>query len=91
MKPDGTMARTAELKEFAKEHNLKICTIDSLIEYRRKSEKLITQEGEASLPTVHGDFRMIGYKSNVDKTPHLALVHGEIDGTNPVLVRVQSE
>lgn len=91
MKADGTMARTEDLREFAKIHQLKICTIDSLIEYRRKTEKLITRVGEASLPTAHGDFLMIGYNSSVDKLDHIALVKGAIDGNKPVLVRVQSE
>ncbi len=91
MKSDGTMARTTELKEFAKEQGLKICTIDSIIEYRRKKDKLIEKSGEAELPTVHGDFRMIGYDSTVDGTTHIALVHGDISSDSPVLVRVQSE
>jgi 3,4-dihydroxy 2-butanone 4-phosphate synthase / GTP cyclohydrolase II len=91
MKEDGTMARTEDLKKFSDKHQLKICTIDSLIEYRRKKEKLIEKSGEASLPTLHGDFRMIGYNSTVDQMTHIALVSGEIDNSKPVLVRVQSE
>jgi len=91
MKDDGTMARTEDLIGFSKKHNLKICTIDSLIEYRRKAEKLITKVGGAKLPTVHGDFDLIGYESLIDKTTHLALVMGEVNSEEPVLVRVQSE
>ncbi|MDD3374648.1 MAG: bifunctional 3,4-dihydroxy-2-butanone-4-phosphate synthase/GTP cyclohydrolase II [Candidatus Omnitrophica bacterium] len=91
MKPDGTMARTSELKEFAKKHNLKICTIDSIIEYRRKKDKLIEKSGEAKLPTIHGDFQMIGYDSTVDGVTHVALVKGNVSDGKPVLVRVQSE
>ncbi len=91
MKSDGTMARTNELKEFAQKHNLKICTIDSIIEHRRKKEKLVEESGTAELPTVHGDFRMIGYDSKTDGTTHIALVRGEINDQKPVLVRVQSE
>ncbi len=91
MKEDGTMARTDDLKAFAKKHNLKICTIDSLIEYRRKKEKLVEMLSEAKLPTAYGDFRMLGYSSRVDSLVHVALVMGEIDSQKPVLVRVQSE
>lgn len=91
MKEDGTMARTEDLKAFAKKHNLKICTIDSLIEYRRRKEKLIDRLSEAKLPTAHGEFRMIGYGSKVDSLTHIALVMGDVDNKKPVLVRVQSE
>ncbi|MDP8264907.1 MAG: bifunctional 3,4-dihydroxy-2-butanone-4-phosphate synthase/GTP cyclohydrolase II [Candidatus Aceula lacicola] len=91
MKPDGTMARTSELKEFSKKHSLKICTIDSIIEYRRKKDKLIEKSGEAKLPTRNGDFQMIGYDSTVDGVTHVALVRGNVSGSEPVLVRVQSE
>lgn len=91
MKEDGTMARTDDLKAFARKHNLKICTIDSLIEYRRKKEILIDRAGEADLPTVCGEFRIIGYSSKVDGLLHLALVMGEVKNDKPTLVRVQSE
>ena len=91
MNDDGTMARTQELVEFAKKHNLKICTIDSLIEYRRKFEKLVERTVEANLPTEFGEFRMIGYESKIDGQTHMALVLGKVDGTVPELVRVQSE
>ncbi|MFA6379408.1 MAG: bifunctional 3,4-dihydroxy-2-butanone-4-phosphate synthase/GTP cyclohydrolase II [Candidatus Omnitrophota bacterium] len=91
MKEDGTMARMDDLKAFATKHNLKICTIDSLIEYRRKKEKLVERLSEAKLPTSYGEFRMIGYGSKIDSLTHIALVMGEIDSQKPVLVRVQSE
>ena len=91
MNEDGTMARTEELIKFAKTHNLKICSIDSLIEYRRKFEKLIEQESEALLPTEYGEFRMIGYKSKIDSQLHIALILGDIQSADPALVRVQSE
>ncbi len=91
MNPDGTMARTQELIEFAQKHRLKICTINSLIEYRRKHEKIIERCVEATLPTEYGDFRMVGYESKTDGLCHLALVLGKVDGTVPELVRVQSE
>ncbi len=91
MNDDGTMARTSELVEFGRKHNLKICSIASLIEYRRRFEKLIERVVETKLPTDYGDFRMIGYQSKVDGMTHLALVLGKVDGTVPELVRVQSE
>ncbi len=91
MNEDGTMARTNDLVLFAKKHNLKICTIDSLIEYRRKYEKLIERCVETTLPTDYGNFKMYGYESKVDGACHVALVLGKVDGTIPELVRVQSE
>ena len=91
MNEDGTMARTDELIKFAKFHKIKICTIDSLIEYRRKFEKLVERKVETALPTEYGDFRLFAYESRVDGTTHLALQMGKVDGTIPELVRVQSE
>ena len=91
MNEDGTMARNPELKIFAKTHGLKICTIDSLIEYLRKSVKLIDRIVETNLPTEHGEFKMVAYRSKVDDLEHIALIMGEIDETVPTLVRVQSE
>lgn len=91
MNEDGTMARTSDLKSFAQKHKLKICTIDSLIEYRRKNEKLVERCVETSLPTAYGNFRMVGYQSKVDNLIHVALVMGQIDSEVPQLVRVQSE
>jgi 3,4-dihydroxy 2-butanone 4-phosphate synthase/GTP cyclohydrolase II len=91
MNEDGTMARNPELKVFAKTHGLKICTIDSLIEYLRKSIKLIDRIVETKLPTEYGAFKMIAYRSRIDDLEHIALVLGEIDETVPTLVRVQSE
>lgn len=91
MNEDGTMARNPELKQFAKVHNLKICTIDSLIEYQHRSKKLVERLVETKLPTEYGEFKMIAYRSTIDGMEHIALVMGEIEETIPVLVRVQSE
>ncbi|MBN1870706.1 MAG: bifunctional 3,4-dihydroxy-2-butanone-4-phosphate synthase/GTP cyclohydrolase II [Candidatus Omnitrophica bacterium] len=91
MNEDGTMARNPELKAFSKTHHLKICTIDSLIEYLRKSVKLVDRIVETKLPTEFGEFKMIAYKSRIDDLEHIALVMGKIDATVPTLVRVQSE
>ncbi|MBP7056200.1 MAG: bifunctional 3,4-dihydroxy-2-butanone-4-phosphate synthase/GTP cyclohydrolase II [Candidatus Omnitrophica bacterium] len=90
MKDDGTMARTADLFEFSKTHGLKICTIANLIEYRRKSERLVRRMAETILPTDYGTFKVIVYESVVDKYHHLALVMGKPKKFNE-LVRVHSE
>jgi 3,4-dihydroxy 2-butanone 4-phosphate synthase/GTP cyclohydrolase II len=91
MNDDGTMARMPQLKKFAKEHGLKICTIADLIAYRMKHECLVKKAAEVSLPTRFGDFRAIAFDNDVDHLEHLALVKGEVRGVDPVLVRVHSE
>src|SRR4051794_27957974 len=88
---DGTMARLPELMEFRKKHGLRICTIQSLIAYRRSREKLIEREQVIRLPTDYGDFDLHLYRSRLDGAHHLALVKGTISATEPVLVRVHSE
>jgi len=90
MNEDGSMARTPQLLEFAKKHNLKICSISDLIKYRRRTEKLIKRITEAKLPTEYGDFKLICYESEIDKLCHLALVLGEIKKDDPILARVHS-
>lgn len=91
MNEDGTMGRTEDLIEFSKKHGIKICTIDSLIEYRRKTEKFIKCESSVDLPTKYGDFEMKIYSSRIDDLNHIALVKGPLKTNDPVLVRVQSE
>lgn len=91
MNDDGTVARLPELERFAKEHDLLIGTIADLIAHRRKSEKLIERVVEARVPTRHGDFKAVGFKSLVDDRQHLALVKGEIGDGEAVLTRVHSE
>ena len=91
MNEDGSMARTPELVEFSKRHNLKICTIADLIKYRRASEKLIEKVTQTVLPTDYGNFNLITYNSDIDKNYHLALIMGDIDKDKPMLVRVHSE
>jgi 3,4-dihydroxy 2-butanone 4-phosphate synthase/GTP cyclohydrolase II len=88
---DGTMARLPELLEFRKKHGLRICTIQSLIGYRRVREKLIEREQVVTMPTDYGDFELHLYRSKVDGTHHLALVKGTISPDVPTLVRVHSE
>lgn len=91
MNEDGTMARVPDLKLFVEKHNLKFITLKDLISYRRQSEKLIERVESIHLPTGFGDFRAVGYYSILDKEEHVALVKGDVDDGNPVLVRVHSE
>ncbi len=90
-KEDGEMARVAELKDFAKKHNLKIISIEDLIKYRRQSEKLVHREIEIPLPTGFGEFRLIGYSNDVDDKEHLVIIKGDIATKEAILVRVHSE
>ncbi|MRZ78874.1 bifunctional 3,4-dihydroxy-2-butanone-4-phosphate synthase/GTP cyclohydrolase II [Paeniclostridium sordellii] len=91
MSKDGTMARTTELMEFAKKHNLKIITIADLVDYRRTRENLVERVVEVNMPTKYGDFKMYGFINKLNGEDHVALVKGEIDENEPVLVRVHSE
>lgn len=92
MKDDGTMARMPDLEVFAKEHNLKIVSIADIIEYRIKKDRLVRRVAEAVLPTrFGGDFKAMAYENDVDFHEHMALVKGEINPEEPVLVRVHSE
>jgi len=88
---DGTMARVPQLEEFSKKHNLPIVSIADLIEYRKRSERLIDRVAEAALPTKFGDFRIISYFDLIDDAEHVALVKGDVAGKENVLVRVHSE
>ena len=85
------MARLPELKGFAAEHGLPLVSIADLIRYRRHHEKLVKRIAEASLPTEHGEFQAVVFESVLDGEQHMALVYGEIDGVENVLVRVHSE
>jgi len=91
MNDDGSMARLPQLRKFAKEHGLKICSIADLIAYRMKHECLVKMAAEVQLPTRCGDFRAVVFDNDVDHLEHLALVKGEIKGDDPILVRVHSE
>ncbi len=91
LKEDGSMARLPDLVKFKRKHNLKMCSIQDLIAYRRKSERLIEREETILLPTDYGDFDLHLYRSLVDGLHHLALVMGKITPNKPVLVRVHSE
>ena len=91
MNADGTMARRPQLEEFAAEHGLKMITVADLIRYRRRTERLVERASEVTLPTRFGEFTGYGYASLVDGRTHMALVAGDVDGHEDVLVRVHSE
>ena len=91
MNDDGTMARLPQLMKFARKHRLKICTMADLIEYRRRSEKLVERVEVVKLPTDYGEFDLYLYRSKLDGQHHLALVCGDVAGKSGVLVRVHSE
>ena len=92
MDEDGTMARMPALEKFSEEHGIGICTIADLIEYRMRIESFVRRAAETVIPTPHaGDFKMVVYENDVDNLLHIALVKGEIDPDEPVLVRVHSE
>jgi len=91
MRADGTMARLPDLKRFATRHGLKIIGVNELISYRLRMDKLIQRVTETDLPTAHGLFRAVAYKSLIDPDEHVALVMGDITTPEPVLVRVHSE
>ncbi|WP_066366678.1 bifunctional 3,4-dihydroxy-2-butanone-4-phosphate synthase/GTP cyclohydrolase II [Neobacillus fumarioli] len=91
MNEDGTMARVPQLRKIADKLNMKMITIKDLIAYRNKTDQLIKREVEIKLPTEYGEFKAVGYSNFVDDKEHVALVKGEIDSDQPVLVRVHSE
>ena len=91
MNEDGSMARLPQLEAMAEKHGIKIVTVADLISHRLRHERLVHRVAEAKLPTRHGDFTAIAYKSDIDPDEHLALVMGDISTEEPVLVRVHSE
>ncbi|MDA7514424.1 bifunctional 3,4-dihydroxy-2-butanone-4-phosphate synthase/GTP cyclohydrolase II [bacterium] len=91
MYEDGTMGRVGDLGNYQKEHGLKACTIAQLIEYRRRSERLVSSVEVVDMPTDFGDFKCHLYHVSTDDSEHLALVRGEIDPDKPTTVRVHSE
>ena len=90
MNEDGTMARMPQLIEIAKEHDLKIISIKDLIEYRLKNESLVDKGEEVDMPTEHGHFRLIPFRQKSNGLEHIALIKGEWNEDEPVLVRVHS-
>ncbi|HXI13278.1 MAG TPA: bifunctional 3,4-dihydroxy-2-butanone-4-phosphate synthase/GTP cyclohydrolase II [Thermoanaerobaculia bacterium] len=90
MNVDGTMARLPDLREFALKHDLKVITVADLIKYRMTNERHIQRAASPRLPTTYGDFRVYAYKNDINNEEHVALVMGEIEEQDEVLVRVHS-
>jgi 3,4-dihydroxy 2-butanone 4-phosphate synthase/GTP cyclohydrolase II len=88
---DGSMARRSDLDTFAAKHSLKIATIADLIKFRQHRERLVRRMSEAVLPTIYGNFTILAYETEVGDSVHVALVKGNIEGKENVLVRVHSE
>ena len=91
MNEDGTMARVPDLVPYCERHGLKMITVADLIAYRRRTERLVERVVATRLPTAFGEFTAVGYRSLVDDKHHVAMVKGEVDGAEDVLVRVHSE
>ena len=91
MADDGNMARMPQLEDFAKQHDVKIVSVEDLIAYRRMHERLIERVAEARVPTEYGEFRAVSYSSVVDVQEPVAFVKGDIKDNEPALVRVHSE
>lgn len=91
MADDGSMARMPQLEAFSQKHGVKIVSVADIIAYRRGHERLIERVAEARVPTQHGEFTAVSYRSLVDRDEHVALVKGRIDPSESTLVRVHSE
>ena len=91
MAEDGAMAQMPQLEKLSARHGVKIVSVADIIAYRREHEKLVERVAEARIPTKHGEFTAVSYRSIVDKDEHMALVKGKIAHEKPTLVRVHSE
>jgi 3,4-dihydroxy 2-butanone 4-phosphate synthase/GTP cyclohydrolase II len=91
MNEDGTMARVPDLVPYCEQHNLKMITVADLVEYRRRHEKLVERGPTVRLPTEYGEFEVIAFREKLTAKTHVALVKGDVDGAENVLVRVHSE
>jgi 3,4-dihydroxy 2-butanone 4-phosphate synthase/GTP cyclohydrolase II len=91
MKEDGTMARVPDLIPYCERHGLKLVTVADLIEYRRRHEKLVERMTTVRLPTAYGDFTAVAFRERLTGKHHVALVKGQVEGEDDVLVRVHSE
>jgi 3,4-dihydroxy 2-butanone 4-phosphate synthase / GTP cyclohydrolase II len=91
MNDDGTMARIPDLIPYCRRHGVKLVTIADLIEYRRRTEKLVERVVSVRLPTEYGEFTAVAFRERLSGKPHVALVKGEVEGAENVLVRVHSE
>jgi 3,4-dihydroxy 2-butanone 4-phosphate synthase/GTP cyclohydrolase II len=88
---DGTTAKRPQLEAFAQEHDITFVTVAQLVAHRLKSERLVHRVAEARLPTEHGTWRIVGYRNDVDRQEHVALVYGEIGDGEDTLVRIHSK
>ncbi|HEY4306510.1 MAG TPA: bifunctional 3,4-dihydroxy-2-butanone-4-phosphate synthase/GTP cyclohydrolase II [Gemmatimonadaceae bacterium] len=88
---DGTTSRRPDLEKFAVEHGLTFVTVAQLVAYRLKNERLVHRVAEARLPTDHGQWKIVGYKNDVDAHEHVALVYGDVSDGEDVLVRMHSK
>jgi 3,4-dihydroxy 2-butanone 4-phosphate synthase/GTP cyclohydrolase II len=88
---DGTMMRRRQLERFAGEHGLTLVTVAQLVAYRLRNESLVRRTAEARLPTPFGEFQIVGYENDVDDREHVALIFGEVQGQQGVLVRMHSK
>jgi 3,4-dihydroxy 2-butanone 4-phosphate synthase / GTP cyclohydrolase II len=91
MRDDGTMARVPDLIPYCEQHGIKMITVEDLIEYRRQTEKLVERMTSVRLPTAYGDFTAVAFRETLTGKHHVALVKGDVDGQENVLVRVHSE
>ena len=91
MNEDGTMSRLPQLEEFAAQHKLKMISVAELVRYRIRKETLVRRVVETDLPTVYGRFRALAYENVINGDVHLAMVMGEVNTDDPVLVRVHTE
>ena len=91
MDEDGTMSRMPSLEKFSKKHNIGICTIADLVEYRTRTEKFVKAVASTKIPTSYGNFKIIAYENSIDNLLNIAMVKGEIKKDEPTLVRVHSE
>ena len=91
MNEDGTMARRPQLEEFARQFNIRFITVAQIVAYRLQRERLVHRAAEAVIPTPSGEWRIIAYHNDVDQFEHVAMVKGEIEGVDDVLVRMHSE
>jgi 3,4-dihydroxy 2-butanone 4-phosphate synthase / GTP cyclohydrolase II len=91
MNDDGTMARRPQLEDFARLHDLRFITVAQIVAYRLSNERIVRRLAEATLPSEFGEFRVMAFENQLDGHEHMALVAGEVDGKQDVLVRMHSE
>jgi 3,4-dihydroxy 2-butanone 4-phosphate synthase/GTP cyclohydrolase II len=91
MNEDGTMARVPDLVPYCVKHGIKLVTVEDLIEYRRRTEKLVERMTAVRLPTAYGDFTAVAFRETLTGKTHVALVKGDVDQRENILVRVHSE